>query len=372
MISYWAFPTRVVFGPGARAKLGEEVARLGLSRPLVVTDAGVRAAGVLDEALGAAGSGWPVFDAVSANPVGDEVHAGAALYRSERCDGVVAVGGGAPMDVGKLVRLAVTHDRPLQEFDDAIGGGDLVRGPLPALVCIPTTSGTGSEVGRSGVVTLPETGRKTVIFAPPLLAAVAICDPELTVGLPARPTAATGMDALTHGIESYLSVGRHPMADAIALECVRLVARSLRRAVTNGRDLDARSDMMAAAMMGAVAFQKGLGVCHALAHPLSSVAGLHHGLANALMLPHALRFNASAVPERMADVAQALGMGPDAAVAVEKFRSDVGLPDRLTACGVTPALLDALADGAQSDGCLAGNPRPATREELRAMYEGAM
>jgi alcohol dehydrogenase class IV len=371
MISIWSFPTRVVFGPGARAKLGEEAARLGLRRPLVVTDAGVRAAGVLGEALGTAGGSWPVFDGVSANPLGAEVHAGAAAYRAGGCDGVVAVGGGAPMDVGKLVRLAVTDDRPLHVFDDAIGGGDLVRGPLPPLVCMPTTSGTGSEVGRSGVVTLPETGRKTVIFAPPLLAAVAICDPELTLGLPPRPTAATGMDALTHGIESYLSVGHHPMADAIALECVRLVARSLRRAVSDGRDVAARSDMMAAAAMGAVAFQKGLGVCHALAHPLSSVAGLHHGLANALMLPHALRFNASSVPERMAEVARALG-GTDAAAAVEALRAHVGLPDRLSACGVTAAMLDALADGAANDGCLAGNPRPASREDLRALYVGAM
>jgi len=374
MISFFSFPTRVVFGAGARASLGAEAAALGMGRPLVVTDAGVRAA-VLADALGAVGASWPVFDGVSANPVGAEVHAGAAAYRASGCDGVLAVGGGAPMDVGKLVRLALGHARPLHEFDDAIDGGRHVKGPLVPMIAMPTTAGTGSEVGRSGVVTLPETGRKTVIFAPPLIPSVALCDPELTFGLPPRPTAATGMDALTHGIEAYLAKGYHPMADAIALEAVRLVARSLRRAVADGQDLAARTDMMMAAAMGAVAFQKGLGVCHAMAHPLSNLAGLHHGLANALMLPAALRHNAPVVPDRLADVAQALGEEREAARApdaVALLRDDVGLPDRLSACGVSPGMLDALADGAARDSCLLGNPRSTTTGELRAMYEASL
>jgi alcohol dehydrogenase class IV len=202
-----------------------------------------------------------------------------------------------------------------------------------------------------------------------------LCDPELTVRLPPRPTAATGMDALTHGIESYLAVGYHPMCDAVGLECVRLVARSLRRAVARGDDLEARRGMLMAALMGAVAFQKGLGVCHALAHPLSYVTDLHHGLANAVMLPTALRFVAAAVPDRVADVAVALGETHDAeraAVAVERLREDIGLPARLSTCGVKPESLDALADGAATDGCLAGSARRATRDDLRALYAAAL
>lgn len=378
-ITEWSFPTRVVFGEGALQKLPEKLAAMGCRRPLIVTDKGVVGSGLVGRVtavLDAAGVPHAVFDGVDPNPVLGNIVAGVAAYRAGGCDGIVALGGGSPMDAGKLIRLKTSHERPLEDYDDNVDGGRFVTANVPPMIAIPTTAGTGSEVGRSGVVTLESTGRKTVIFSPHLMPNFAISDPELTIGLPPHVTAATGIDALTHGIESYCALGYHPMADGIALECVKIAAACLPRAVANGKDIEARRGMMAAAMMGAVAFQKGLGACHSLAHPLSSEANLHHGLANALMLPHVLLWNVEAAGDKLATIAVAMGAPPgsppeEAARRVEALRAQTGLPSRLREAGIAEALLPKLADKAFEDGCHRSNPKAVTRDDLAKLYAAA-
>jgi len=369
----WGFPTTIVFGAGAIANLGDHVKRIGASRALVVADAGVVKAGIAEKVrkvLEAAGIPASVFDRVDPNPVEQNVTDGVAAYRSHGADIIISVGGGSPLDVGKLVALKTTHERPLAEYDDAIGGDAHITSNVPPIITVPTTAGTGSEVGRSGVVTLAATGRKTVIFSPYLLAKVALLDPELTVSMPPRVTAATGFDALTHCVEAYLSTGDHPMADGIALHGIELCAKHLPRAVEAGADLVARGAMMKAAMMGAVAFQKGLGVCHSLAHPLSSEKNLHHGLANALCLPAVCDFNNAAVPERIERVRRIVD--PNATSlsnALRTLREKIGLPAGLGAEGVTKADVPKLADKAMEDACHRLNPRPVTRDDVVKLYE---
>jgi len=304
-LSIWSFPTRIVFGAGAAKQTGAEAKRLGSKHALVVTDKGVVGAKLLtpiEASLREAGIKWTVFDGVLGNPIEANVHEGVRAFQASGADLVIAVGGGSSLDVGKLVRLGIHHHRPLAEYDDAIGGDQHITANVPPMLALPTTAGTGSEVGRSGVVTLDANHRKTVIFSPHLLANAAILDPELTRSMPAFLTAATGIDALTHCLEAYVAKGDHPMADGIALEGIRHVGRYLERAVKHGVDLEARGGMMKAAMMGAVAFQKGLGACHSLAHPLSSEHGMHHGLANALCLPAVCAFNAEIARARLAEV----------------------------------------------------------------------
>jgi 4-hydroxybutyrate dehydrogenase len=372
----WSFPTTVVFGEGALATLPDHLKRIGATRALVVGDSGVTRAGItllVTKALGAAGLAAEVFDAVDPNPVEKNVEEGVLAYRAAKADVVVAVGGGAPLDTGKLIALKTTHDRPLVDYDDATGGDRFITANVPPIVTIPTTAGTGSEVGRSGVVTLKATGRKTVIFSPHLLARVAILDPTLTRSLPARVTAATGFDALTHCLEAYCSKGDHPMADAIALGGLELSAQYLAHAVQHGEDMTARGAMMKAAMMGAVAFQKGLGACHSLAHPLSSEKGLHHGLANALCLPAVVDWNASVIPERMERIRAVLDpQAKSVGEALRVLRASLDLPNGLRAEGVTENDLDKLADKAFEDACHRSNPRPATRNDLRALYVASL
>ena len=382
MLTEWSFPTRIVFGEGAIQRLPEKLAAMGCKRPLVVTDRGVAASGLVDRlaaVLQAAEVGYAIFDGVQPNPVLDDIVGGAKAFRGSGCDGIVALGGGSPMDAGKLVRLKVSHDKPLEDYDDNNDGGRFITPRMPPMIAIPTTAGTGSEVGRSGVVTLASTGRKTVIFSPFLIPTFAIIDPELTVGLPPHVTAATGVDALTHGIESYCALGYHPMADGIALECVRIAAACLPRAVANGQDIEARRGMMAAAMMGAVAFQKGLGACHSLAHPLSAEAHLHHGLANALCLPAVLDFNRAAVQGRIAAVAKILGVRGDdeetlafeCAGAVRALRRKCGLPNGLEGT-VEEDALPKLAELAMEDACHKLNPRACTEDDMLALYRASM
>ena len=382
MTTVWSFPTRILFGEGASDSLADEVKALGGTKVLFVTDEGVRNAGIVDpliENLAEAGIESAVFDQISSNPLESEVLAATDAYRAAEADLVVAVGGGSPMDVGKIVRLAATHPLPLAQYDDAIGGGAKVTRALPPMVAIPTTAGTGSEVGRSGVVTLQATNKKTVIFAPSLIPSVAILDPKVTETMPPRTTAATGMDALTHLIEAYCAQGDHPMADAIALEGIRLCAEYLERAVHDGKDLEARGAMLKASMMGAVAFQKGLGACHSLAHPLSAEHGLHHGLANALCLPAVLDFNRSAVPERIGTIAKILGARGDdtetlafeCSGAVRALRKKIGLPDGLSSVEVPEENLPRLANLAYDDVCHQLNPRECTAEDLLALYRAS-
>jgi alcohol dehydrogenase class IV len=382
VISEFSFPTRIVFGAGALREVPNHLARLGVRRPLVVSDAGVAASGLLARLVATLEDArLPVvaFDGVHPNPTDADVERGLAAWREGGCDGLVAIGGGSPLDAAKGVRLLTSHPPPLAQYDDAKDGWRLVTRPMPPLIAIPTTAGTGSEVGRSFVVTLPETGRKTVVFAPPLMPSVAICDPELTYGLPPRLTAATGMDAFTHNLEALASRGFHPLADALALKGIALCARSLVRAVRDGRDETARADMMIAAITGATAFQKGLGAAHSLAHALGPIAGVHHGLANALVLPLVMELNLHAARGAYAEAARAMGEPPadeDALArrAVDRVRAlvrDAGLPARLRDAGVEEAQLGAIADLALEDACHLANPRPVTRADLEAIVRAA-
>jgi 4-hydroxybutyrate dehydrogenase len=372
----WSFPTTIVFGAGALGTLADHVERIGGKRVLVVCDAGVVRAGLLERVksvLDKASIPSAVFDKVDPNPVEKNVIEGVDAYKASGADLIVSVGGGSPLDTGKLIALKATHDRPLVDFDDAVDGGQHIGPNVPPMITIPTTAGTGSEVGRSGVVTLAATGRKTVIFSPYLLARVAILDPELTRSLPRTITAATGFDALTHCLESYCSLGDHPMADAIAIGGLELCARYLARAVEVGDDLEARGGMMKAAMMGAVAFQKGLGACHSLAHPLSSEKGIHHGLANALCLPEVIEFNAATVPDKLERIRTILDpQAKSTAAAVRALRARIGLPSQLGAQGVVLADVAKLADKAFEDACHRSNPRPTSRDDLAALYTAAL
>ncbi len=372
----WAFPTTIVFGSGAVRTVAEHVKRTGAKRALVVCDAGVVKVGIAERVrklLEEGGVAAAVFDGVDPNPVEKNVFDGVAAYKAHDAGAIVALGGGSPLDAGKLIALKVTHDRPLVDYDDATGGDRFIRADVPPIVTIPTTAGTGSEVGRSGVVTLPATGRKTVIFSPHLLAKVAILDPELTRSMPARITAATGFDALTHCLEAYCSLGDHPMADAIAIGGLELCASHLARAVEHGDDLAARGGMMKAAMMGAVAFQKGLGACHSLAHPLSSEKNLHHGLANALCLPAVVDFNESAIHDRLERVRTILDRSAKTcAEAVRAMRKRVGLPEGLGAEGVSEGDVAKLADKAIEDACHRCNPRPVSRDDLAGLYRASL
>ena len=369
----WSFPTTVVFGNGSIKTLAAHVQRIGAKRALVVCDPGVVKAGIAEKVrkvLEDAGVPAAIFDRVDPNPVLKNVVEGVAAFRSHGADVIVSVGGGSPLDAGKLIALKVTHERPLEEYDDAIGGDAHITSNVPPIINVPTTAGTGSEVGRSGVITLEATGRKTVIFSPFLLAKAAILDPELTVSMPPRVTAATGFDALTHCIEAYLSNGDHPMADGIALAGIELSAKHLPRAVEAGADLVARGAMMKAAMMGAVAFQKGLGVCHSLAHPLSSEKNLHHGLANALCLPAVCDFNNHAVPDRIERVRRTVDLtATSLSNALRALREKIGLPSGLAAEGITKADIPKLADKAMEDACHRSNPRTCTREDMVKLYE---
>lgn len=379
----WSFPTRIVFGEGAAGETGAEAKKLGGTHAFVVTDPGVRGAGLVDDiarSVEKAGLATTVYDGVSTNPTEAEVMSAAKAYADSGADLIVGLGGGAPIDVAKLVRLAATHPPPLDQYDDAIGGDAKVTEPVPPMIAIPTTAGTGSEVGRSGVVTIQKTNKKTVIFAPRLLANVAILDPALTFSLPPNLTAATGFDALTHNVEAYCAKGDHPMADAIALMGIELCAKHLATAVEDGKSVAARGGMLKASMMGAVAFQKGLGACHALAHPLGAELGMHHGLANALCLPAVLDFNRTAAPKRIARIARILGVkGNDVDTlafecsgAVRALRKQVGLPNGLAEAGVTDEVLPTLAPLAQADYVHGPNPRPCTKDDMLALYRASM
>lgn len=377
MAHIWNFPTKIVYGAGEAHSTGAEAKKLGLNRVLIVTDPGVLKAELakpVQASLDEAGIPHATFSEVDGNPVEANVDAGAAAFAKHEADGIVALGGGSALDAAKLIGVRARTVRPFEELDDAIGGDQHVPPDVPDVIALPTTAGTGSEVGRAGVVTVRSTGRKTVIFAPQLLPRVAILDPELTVSMPMKTTAATGVDALTHCLEAYVAKGIHPMADAIALAGIDLVAKHLPRAVADGSNLEARGAMMQAAMMGAVAFQKGLGACHSLAHPLSSECGLHHGLANALCLPAVVDFNESAVPDRYLHAGLLLGgeaaLG-ECAKALRKLRQTLGIPSGLGVAGVERGQLPKLADLAFADGCHQQNPRPCTRDDLLRMYEAS-
>jgi alcohol dehydrogenase class IV len=373
------YPTRILFGRGVIEDLAAEVWALGGRRPLLVTDSGLMKTdipGRIEKILKDGGLDPAGFSDVSPNPTNRQVDAGAAAFSQHRADCIVALGGGSPLDAGKAIQIRIHHKEPFEEYDDLKGGDTKITGELPPLVAVPTTAGTGSEVSRSAVISIASVDRKVVLFSPRLMPQVAVCDPELTYGLPPRITAETGMDALSHNLEAYLSRGYHPMADAIAMLGICMAVDNLPVAVANGQDVEARQGMMMAATMGATAFQKGLGVIHSLAHPLSSVAGVSHGLANAIMMPHALRFNAQDAPDRVADVAPALGSedvsGEGAARAVLDLCRQIGLPTRLSEAGVTESMIPKLTEKAMQDGCHTCNPRECKPEDMASLFTAAL
>ncbi len=378
-----SYPTRVVFGSGAVQRLPAQVERLQMRKPLVVADQGIVKSGLLArvlDVLKGSGIAHGIFDRVNPDPTEEDAFDGVAAYRNQSCVGVIAVGGGSPLDTAKLIQLLTTHEPPLSRYDDATGGDRFVRDDLPPLIAIPTTAGTGSEVSRSAVATLKDTGRKTVIFSPHLMPKAAICDPELTVGMPRWLTAATGIDAFTHCLEAYLANALHPLADAVAIDGIGRVGAALEIAVEKGTHLAARGQMMIAAMEGAMAFQKGLGACHALAHALTPISRVHHGLANAIVLPAVLEFNRSACAARLAHVAVALGDNSLtreemlASNAIERIRgllTRIGIPPRLRDAGVREADLPLIAKKAFQDASHQTNPRQCTEEDLLGIAKAA-
>ncbi len=378
-----SYPTRVVFGSGAVQRLPAQVERLQMRKPLVVADQGIVKSGLLArvlDVLKGSGIAHGIFDRVNPDPTEEDAFDGVAAYRNQSCVGVIAVGGGSPLDTAKLIQLLTTHQPPLSRYDDATGGDRFVRDDLPPLIAIPTTAGTGSEVSRSAVATLKDTGRKTVIFSPHLMPKAAICDPELTVGMPRWLTAATGIDAFTHCLEAYLANALHPLADAVAIDGIGRVGAALEIAVEKGTHLAARGQMMIAAMEGAMAFQKGLGACHALAHALTPISRVHHGLANAIVLPAVLEFNRSACAARLAHVAVALGDNSLtreemlASNAIERIRgllTRIGIPPRLRDAGVREADLPLIAKKAFQDASHQTNPRQCTEEDLLGIAKAA-
>ena len=371
MPSTFSFPTTTIFEIGARRELGGWLAKLGSARPLVVTDAGLARTNAFASLLTCLeGMGAAVFSNVRPNPEEADVEGALQAYRENGCDAVIAFGGGSAIDVGKAVRVRIKRpDKTLAQFEfEADWTG------LAPLIAIPTTAGTGSEVGRSAVIIMEH--RKRVIFHPALLASLVILDPEFTRELPPKLTAATGADALTHCIESFTSPVFHPLCDGIALEGIHLIAGALVCAVRDGGDLGARGLMQIAAAMGGIAFQKDLGATHSLAHPLSSLCGLHHGLANALCLPFVMDFNAARKPGVYRRVGIALGLGgptdADTIATVRALLDEIGLTPGLRAHGVDESKLDALADQAFADSCHATNPVPVTRADLRSLYSAAL
>jgi alcohol dehydrogenase class IV len=382
-LSTFSFPTTTIFGPGAINELPQRLRNLGLSRPLVVTDPGLLhtdAFAALEATLGKdkRNSGWFVFSQVHPNPIEQDVVKGAEAYRASNCDSVIAFGGGSALDAGKAVRLLVK--RPgfeLSHFDwkdDWYG--------LAPCIAIPTTAGTGSEVGRSSVIILEKTQKKSVLFHPGLLANIVLLDPNLTVGLPAKLTAATGADALTHAIESFTSPVFHPLCDGIALEAVHIIVQALPKAFRNGADIDARGKMLVAAAMGAIAFQKDLGATHSLAHPLSTICGMHHGLANALCLPTVMKFNAARKPGLYKRIGIAAGLDlvrspdkeADAATIdfVSTFLNDLGIRPGLHNYDVNEQHIDLMAPQAFADACHQTNPVPVTEADLKNLYLEAL
>ena len=369
MISNFSFPTRILFGPGSIEKLPEELRQREMKRPLLVTDEGLARTAVFERVRKLIPD-CAVFTAVEPNPTEKNVLDGAELYRSESCDSIIGLGGGSPLDAAKAMRLKVTHTLALAEYDDLIDGWKRITGDVPPYIAIATTAGTGSEVGRSAVITIEKTNRKTVIFSPHLIPALAIADPELTIDLPPHITAGTGMDAYTHNVESYLAKGFHPICDAIALEGTRLASVHLPRVMANPRDIESRGYMLLSSMMGAMAFQKGLGAAHSLAHPLSTEFGMHHGTANAVVLPSVLEFNLEASRERQQALARQAGVN-DLTERTRELIALSGIAPRLRDYGIPEGSLEKLSHKAIEDGCHLSNPQPCTVDDLLRLYRQA-
>jgi alcohol dehydrogenase class IV len=376
----WNYPTLIRFGAGRIAELPDACKTLRIARPLLVTDPALAALPMIAKAVDScrsAGLGCEVFSDVQANPVEANVTNGVAAYRRGSHDGVIAFGGGSALDTGKAIALMVGQSRPIWDFEDREDWYTRVNvaGMAPT-IGVPTTSGTGSEVGRASVITDVRDHTKKIIFHPRMQPALVIADPELTLGLPPQVTAAVGMDALSHNLEAYCAPFYHPYAEGIAVEGMRLVKEFLPRAVANGKDIEARSHMLAASQMGSTAFQKGLGAIHSLSHPVGSVLDTHHGLTNAVVMPYVLAFNRSAIDEKLTRLARWLGLPKPSFEGFQdwvlQLRKQIGIPHTLAELKVTPGHLGRFSEMAAVDPTAGSNPIKAGVPEMRKMYEAAL
>jgi len=377
-VRQYNFPTTIRFGAGAVKELPGYLATNGLARPLIVTDPNVAQLDFfkkIKKELESKSISVEVFSDIHKNPVKSDVLKGGDVYKASGRDSIIGIGGGAAMDVARAIALRINHHKDLFDYDDLIGGDKYVTEDVPHFITIPTTSGTGSEVGRSAIIAEDETHKKRILFSPKLLAKIVFADPLLTMELPPFVTAATGMDALTHNMEAYIAKDFHPLCEGIALEGIALINDSISDAV-NKPDLASRSKMMIASLMGAVAFQKGLGVVHSLAHPLSSLLDTHHGLANAVNLPYGMRFNISGQEPRFRKMARVLDLKSDDGEAVVEhlftLNKKTNLPIKLNGIGVKPEHIETLADLAFDDFCHLNNPKPVTRENFKNLYLEAL
>ena len=377
-IYQYNFPTTIRFGVGASQELGDYLKKAGVQRPLIVTDATISQLGFFKSLIAdlkRKGLGAEVFSDIHKNPVKSDVYKGGDAYDVFKCDGIVGIGGGAALDVARAIVLRINHREDLFKYDDLIGGDVYVTNDVPHFVTIPTTAGTGSEVGRSAIIADDVTHQKKILFSPKLLAKIVFADPMLTMDLPPGVTAATGMDALTHNMEAFLARMPHPMAEGIALEGMYLIGQSLEKAVKKP-DVESRSMMLIASMMGAVAFQKGLGVVHSLAHPLSSLLDTHHGLANAVNIPYGMEFNISGFEDKFERIANTLNLSEKSGKSVVNYLFDlntrINIPHRLRDIGVKQEHIETLADLAFADFAHPNNPKPVTREDFKQLYQKAL
>jgi alcohol dehydrogenase class IV len=378
MISQFNFPTTIRFGAGVVKELGAYLKKNNWVRPLIVTDPTVRELsffkGIVTD-LQNAGISVEVFSDIHKNPVKSDVYKGSDAYDQTQRDSIIGIGGGAGLDVARAILLRINHREDLFKYDDLIGGDVYVTNDVPPFITIPTTAGTGSEVGRSAIIADDETHQKKILFSPKLLAKIVFADPLLTMELPAFITAATGMDALTHNMEAFLAKNYHPICDGIALEGMRLINESLETATKNP-DVESRSKMLLGSMMGAIAFQKGLGVVHSLAHPMSSLLDTHHGLANAVNIPYGMKFNIAGSEDKFKRMAQTLNLKDLSGDAVVNYLFDlnsrINIPHKLSAVGVKPEHIETLADLAFADFAHPNNPKPVSREDFKQLYLEAL
>lgn len=377
-IYQYNFPTTIRFGRDSSRELGDYLVSNNISRPLIVTDPTVAQLDFFKsmmEGLKKKNLSVEVFSDIHKNPVKSDVYKGTAQYDNTERNGIVGIGGGAALDVARAIVLRINHREDLFKYDDLIGGDVYVTNDVPHFVTIPTTAGTGSEVGRSAIISDDETHQKKILFSPKLLAKIVFADPLLTMDLPPAITAATGMDALTHNMEAYLAKMPHPMCEGIALHGISLISQSLVQAV-NKPDLESRSKMLIASLMGAVAFQKGLGVVHSLAHPLSSLLDTHHGLANAVNIPYGMEFNIAGFEHKFKQIARTLELKKETGKAVVQYlfdlNSSINIPHNLSAIGVKREHLDPLADLAIADFAHPNNPKPVARDDFKMLYEKAL
>ena len=388
IVNYF-LPPSIQFGAGAIKNLGEHIHTFGGNKPFIVTDEGVTNAGILSktlEPLKNAQVDSAIFDAIQPNPTDLSVLEGLEAYRTAGCDVVVAVGGGSVMDAAKGIRILTTHEPPLENYYVDVGGIDRITSNLPALICIPTTAGTGSELSQGSIITdtsgrTTEGHRKRALSTPYNMASLALLDPELTVGMPPGLTAATGMDAVTHGVEAYVATRYHPIAEGVALQALKILGKNIRQAYHHGNDVKARGEMLIASAMAAFSFQKGLGAVHSLAHQLSTEANIPHGIANAILLPPVMEFNLSHALDRYADIAAALGVNTsdmstedaaDAAIAeIRSLNEEFAIPKGLGIAGLKWERIPKIAKDAMLDHCYKFNPRPCTETDMQDLFEAA-